>query len=200
VAEFHRKHPAVEISLREGSSDQLLEALRAGRLDLALLGMMDPPPPGIATQVVVDARIVAAVSHGDALSSRASVTLEAICERALICLPRGTGLRSSVDAACTAAGLEPRFLFEVGNLNVVADLARRGLGVAILPETFPVANRRPLHAMVITRPPLRARLQLAWRSSEIASPAARALVELAHARFVRRQPSGSAPGSASHSP
>jgi DNA-binding transcriptional LysR family regulator len=199
VAEFHRSHPAVEISLSEASSDQLLEGLRAGRLDLALLGSVAQPPPGIATHVLVDARLVAAVQHGDALSSRASVSLEELCERALISLPRGSGLRSCVDDACTAAGLQPRVLFEASNLNFVAELARHGLGVAILPESFAVANRRTLHAVAITRPSLRARLQLAWRSAETASPAARALVELARARFAGRQPSSSSPGSASHS-
>jgi DNA-binding transcriptional LysR family regulator len=201
VAEFHQRYPAVEISLSEASSDQLLEGLRAGRLDLALLGSVAGPPAGIATHVVVDARLVAAVPHGDALRSRASVSLEAICERALIGLPRGSGLRSCVDAACTAAGLQPRFLFEASNLNVVAELARRGLGVAILPESFAVANRRTLHAVAITRPSLRARLQFAWRSTGTPSPAARALVELAHAKFFQRQPSrlSASSGSASHS-
>jgi DNA-binding transcriptional LysR family regulator len=199
VAEFHRRHPAVEISLSEASSDQLLEGLRVGRLDLALLGSVAEPPPGIATHVLVDARLVAAVPHGDTLSSRASVPLEEICERALISLPPGSGLRSCVDEACAAAGLRPRFLFEASSLNVVAELARLGLGVAILPESFAAANRKALHAVAITRPPLRARLQLAWRSAETVSPAARALVELARARFARRPPSSSSSGSASHS-
>lgn len=189
VAEFHRRYPAVEISLSEASSDQLLEGLRVGRLDMALLGSVAPPPQGIATHVLVDAPLVAAVAHGDALRSRDSVPLEGICQRALISLPRGSGLRSCVDEACRAAGLQPRFLFEASNLNVVAELARQGLGVAILPESFAAANRKTLHLVAITRPSLRARLQLAWRSAETVSPAARALVELARARLVRRRPS-----------
>jgi len=39
LADFHRQHPAVEISLAEASSDELAAALRDGRLDLALIGV-----------------------------------------------------------------------------------------------------------------------------------------------------------------
>jgi DNA-binding transcriptional LysR family regulator len=180
VAEFHRRHPAVEITISEAGSDQLIDALRAGRLDLALVGLAAPPPAGIETRVVAEASLVAAVCHGDPLCSRASISLEALCERALISLPTGTGLRSSLDAACVAGGLQPRLAVEVSNLGVVIELAELGLGVAIVPDFVAAAHPRTLHALTITRPPLRARLELA-----------RALVELVRARFVGRQPSTS---------
>src|SRR6266540_4363563 len=44
LASFHHDHPAVEISLSEGNSDQLIRALHAGQLDLAVIGSTTPVP------------------------------------------------------------------------------------------------------------------------------------------------------------
>jgi len=59
---------------------------------------------------------------------------------------------------------------------VLARFAARGFGVAILPESIAHAYPAALHAIAITSPRLRARLELAWKADGPASPAARALV------------------------
>jgi DNA-binding transcriptional LysR family regulator len=116
------------------------------------------------------------VNHNDPLAARKAVTLETIRERPLISLPRGTGIRSLIDEACAAAGFRPRIAFEAGDPNVLAQLASRGLGVAVLPESLADFYREELHAIAITRPGLRGRLELAWRAEGTISPAARALI------------------------
>src|ERR1700759_2348040 len=100
LAEFHRLHPGVEISLREDNSDRLLEQLRDGLLDLAFFCLAGVGPPGIATQDVVDERLFAGVARGDRLARGTSITLEVLCDQLLISLPVGTGLRSALDDAC----------------------------------------------------------------------------------------------------
>ncbi|MGP4016445.1 LysR family transcriptional regulator [Saccharopolyspora sp. 5N708] len=59
-----------------------------------------------------------------------------------------------------------------------AQLAARGLGVAILPASA-LDARSDLHRLTITQPALRGRLALAWRADGPISPAARALLERA---------------------
>jgi DNA-binding transcriptional LysR family regulator len=66
-----------------------------------------------------------------------------------------------------------RIAFEASDPGVLAQLAARGLGVAILPE--PVAGG--LRTLALG---LRGQIALAWRAGGPASPAARALVS--HAR------------------
>jgi DNA-binding transcriptional LysR family regulator len=181
LAGFHRDHPAVEITLTEDNSDRMVEALRDGRLDMALVNLGGKTLPGIETRVVTDERLVAAVSHDDPLAARTAVTLETIRERSLISLPRGTGIRSLIDDACAAAGFRPRIAFEAGDPNVLAQLASRGLGVAVLPQSLAEFYREELRAVAITRPELRGRLELAWRAEGPVSPAARALIGRAYA-------------------
>jgi DNA-binding transcriptional LysR family regulator len=61
---------------------------------------------------------------------------------------------------------------------VLAQLAVRGLGVAILPETLG-RSIPDLHALAITKPRLRSRIELAWRADGPVSPAARTLIDYA---------------------
>lgn len=185
LAQFHRLHSGVEISLREDNSDRLLEHLRHGLLELAFVGLAGEPPPGIATQDVIDERLYAGVAQGEPLARAATITLDALCDQPLVSLPLGTGLRSALDHACAGAGLTPQIAFEASSLMMVAALAVRGLGIAILPESVATDEAVGLHPLAIVRPEIRSRLALAWRSDGPTSPAARALV--AHTRKAMSQ-------------
>lgn len=186
LADFHRHHPQVEISLAEDNSDRMLAALLHGDLDLALVGLAGPPPAGIETEIVIDEPLVAAVAHDDPLAGRTRITLEAVRERTLISLPRGTGLRTCLDDACASAGIAPRIALEASNLEVLVELAAQGLGIAILPASTAAEHREQLHALTVTRPRLQSALALAWRGGTGNSPAARALI--AHARAAPAAP------------
>ena len=187
LAEFHQRQPGIEITLSEANSDVLLEALSSKRLDLALVGLATPPPKQIETQVVRDEALVAAVSKEDALAVRTSVTLLTLRDRPLISLSAGTGLRPALDRACAISGFRPQIAFEATNLNVLAQLAGRGLGVAILPESVAQTHAKIIHALPISRPSLRGRLELAWNPEEPISPAARALIAHARSRFAAQR-------------
>jgi DNA-binding transcriptional LysR family regulator len=146
-----------------------------GALDLALIGMAGPPP-GVDIVLVADEPLVAAVSCDDPLAGRTTTTLAALAKRAIISLPRGSGLRAALDRACAAAGGRLRVAFEATDPQVLAHLASRGLGVAVLPESAAANSRNPLCAVRIAGPELRGQLALAWRTGGPASPAARALI------------------------
>ncbi len=175
LAAFHEDHPAVEITLAEDNSDHLIDALRGGRLDAAIIALGATPPPGLEIHIVADESIAAAVSHRDDLAKRSTIPLNALRDRPLISLPAGTGIRSHLDDACATAGFAPHIAFEASSPLVLAQLAARGLGVAIVPASVAKA-RRDLHPLTIIQPELRGRLAFAWRSDGPISPAARALV------------------------
>lgn len=178
LEEFHHAYPAVEITLGTDDSDALIDGVRSGRLDLAVVSVgADEVPDGLAIEVTTDEAIDAAVHPGDPWRRRTSVPLAALADRPLIALPAGTGIRRRLDEACAAAGVAPRIAFEASTPMELAELAARGLGVAIVPSS--VARHRPdLHAVALT-PQVRGRLVLAWRASGPVSPAARALIGLA---------------------
>ncbi len=192
LADFHDDHPAVEIALTEATSDHLLDALRTGQLDMALIGSVNTRPAGIETQVVVDEPLVAAVAHTDPLAAKASTTLQGLAQRPLISLPQGTGLRSRFDDACASAGIQPTIAFEASQPQILAQLAARGLGIAVLPRSLTDNHPDQLHALAITRPRIRANIEVAWRTEGPTSPAARALINHARNALPNLSPNPSA--------
>ena len=149
LADFHADHPNVEITLGADSSDALIENIRTGQLDVAIVSVgPDEVPEGLAVEVVTDEAIHAAVCPTDPLARRTKVRLADLRDRALIALPVGAGIRHQFDRACAAAGVSPRIAFEAGTPLALADLAERGLGVAIVPASVP-RGRAGLHALPI---------------------------------------------------
>jgi DNA-binding transcriptional LysR family regulator len=186
LAAFHTAHPAVEITLGTDDSDALLDGVRSGRLDLAIASVGSEVPDGLAVEVTTDEAFEVVVGAGDPWQGRSSVSLKTLAKRPLIALPVGTGIRRRLDEACAAANVPVRVAFEASTPLELADLAERGLGPAIVPQS--VARSRPaLHRISIV-PELRGRLVLAWRASAPVSPAAAALVDLAreHVRVGAR--------------
>jgi DNA-binding transcriptional LysR family regulator len=60
LAGFHRRYPAIEITLAEDNSDRLADGVRDGGYDLAFIGVDMDDPPGLALQVI-------AAAHGAGL-------------------------------------------------------------------------------------------------------------------------------------
>ncbi|MDT5181316.1 MAG: hypothetical protein QOJ95_5514 [Mycobacterium sp.] len=183
LAEFHAAHPSVEITLSTDNSDVLIEQLRTGVLDVGIVSIgSDELPAGLDVEVVTEEPIDAAVSPDDELAGQTTIRLAALTDRALIALPVGTGVRARLDEACAEAGVSARIAFEASTPIALAELAERGLGVAILPSS--VSRTRPgLHALRIT-PEMRGRLVLAWRSTGPMNPATSVLVQMAR-RLLR---------------
>lgn len=179
VAAFRRAHPGVEITLIEDNSDQLIERVTSGEADLALVGVA-AVPPGLQTFEIVSEQLVAAVAAGHPLARRRRINLAEVLAYPLLCLPVGTGIRSVFDQACEAAGIRPKISLQASAPDAVADLAIRGLGVAILSQSMAAKRADHLIALTfddITSPAL---LALVWRQAPRPSPALQQL--LRHSR------------------
>lgn len=177
LARFHEAYPHVDITLGTANSDALTEGIRTGQLDAAIISVGSELPSGLAAVVVTDQPIVAAVALDDPWHTRRTLQLAELTARAVIALPVGTGIRHQFDGACADVGVDVHVAFEASTPHALADLAARGLGVAVLPQSM-VRSRGDLHLIKLT-PALRGRLVFAWRAGGPMSPAARELVNMA---------------------
>jgi DNA-binding transcriptional LysR family regulator len=184
LAAFHRAHPGVEISLLEDSSDLLVEKVRTGAVDLALVGTATAAPEGLEALTIVSERLVAAVPAGHPLAKRRRVTLRDLAAHPLVCMPPGTGLRTVFDRACAAQNLRPAIALEASAADAMAGLAVRGLGVAVLSASMAASYRDRLVARTIDDVEAPASLALIWKSTH--NPSVREL--LAHSRRAFTQP------------
>lgn len=181
LAAFHDQHPGVDVTLTEAPSAELIEGVRRGTVHLAVIGFASPPTGGIQVEVINDDVLVAAVGRRHTLASRTAMSPRTLVKYDLICLPQGSGIRTSLEEGCAAARLHARVALEASNPEVVADLAASGLGVAVLPESY-ARTRDDLHLVRLSRPTFYVRVGVAWRADMRLPPAATALVSLWHRR------------------
>ncbi|MDQ2706151.1 MAG: LysR family transcriptional regulator [Actinomycetota bacterium] len=173
---FHRAHPAIEIVFTEQHNDPLLDALSAGDLDAAVVGLHGRPvPPQIRTRVIAIEPLVLLVPDGHPLGHRKTVGLADLRGQPMITLMHGSGLRTVLEGACHAAGVTLRVVAETSELESVVELVAEGLGLAVLPRT--AIDGTDLGVVEITRPRLHRRTALAWNHAA-ATPAARAFLTL----------------------
>ena len=169
LAAFHRSHPGVEISLLEDASDQLVERVRGGTVDVALIGASGAPPAGLDSLQIISEGLVAAVPPDHPLTKRAETTLAEVGAHPIVCLPTGTGIRTVFDRACAAAGVRPDIALQASAPGAVADLAARGLGVAVLSASMAAGYRDRLEAVPIEDVDTPAVLALVWTTTPSAA-------------------------------
>ncbi len=175
LGRFAAAHPAVEATLTEADSERLLALLLDGRLDLVVAGRAAPPPAGVATATLLEEPLAAAVAAGHPLAARAASPRAGVGRGRGARLARGAGGGAAdlppprqrparrLRRRLRGGGVRPRIAFEAGDPNVLVQLARRGLGVAILPRIV-ASGADGLVALALGPPELRARMELLWRA------------------------------------
>jgi DNA-binding transcriptional LysR family regulator len=181
IAEFRAAHGGITVKLVEVSNPQILEGLRLGRIDVALLGWFNAMPigEGIVQEQLFDESIVAVVGKQHRLSKEYNVPLREFAEEQLI-LPRARSmLHRELLKRMEAAGFEPRVAFEVRDAYVGLQLAASNLGVQFVPRSMASALTTET-TMLEFEPALTVTAGLAWRERYCCS-ATRAFLD-----FVRQ--------------
>ncbi len=134
---FHQRHREVRISLRTSPSEESIERVRQGTLDVAFLGLpLGVRPQGVRGRELARDDLVAVVAPGHPLAGRDPLDLRELAEETFVDFPAGTAGRAHADAAFAAAGLRREVAFEVTAAALMARLIRAGLGIGLLPAAF----------------------------------------------------------------
>ncbi|MFK4065081.1 LysR family transcriptional regulator [Streptomyces sp. NPDC029674] len=191
LSAFHHEHPGVEIVLLEDTSDRLIERLRTGRADIALVSTSGSPPPGLEAYEIIREPLVAAMPADHPLAEKPQITLADLTSYPVVSLPPGSGVRKVFDDACAAAGVNAEIAFQAVAPTAIADLAIRNLGVAILSESLTAQHRPALTTRRIEDITTEPVLSLTWPSTT--NPALRKLLHHCHQSFTHPPPSNRKP-------
>lgn len=151
LSRFRSAHPDVGVSVRGGGSTQFVESIREGGMDVAFLGLpANDPPKGVAQRELRRGRLLGVVPTGHRLARRRRLRLTDLADEAFADFPSGSPGRSQSDGGFAAAGLRREVAFEAMAVDLILDLIRAGLAVALLPRgvvphndglvTIPVAD------------------------------------------------------------
>jgi LysR family transcriptional regulator, transcription activator of glutamate synthase operon len=179
LASFHRNHPAVELTVREQSSEELAEMLRDDVIDLAFLSVTERiQSHGLELHHLVSEQLVAMLPPQHALAGRASVDLAELAGESFISFRAGSRLRELLDSAAAGVGFEPRITLESNESRRIRSLVSSGLGVAILPQSDAEGPGAPVAVAQLGKPALTRDVTLASRAKRRHSPAAQAFLAL----------------------
>jgi DNA-binding transcriptional LysR family regulator len=137
LQEFRRRYPHVRIRLRVGASEELMDQVKQGAIEVAFLGLPTTArPEGVEARELARDRLVAVVAPDHPLAGERSVDLRRLSSEVFVDLPAGTAGRAQSDQAFSAAGLSRDVAFEVTTAYLTSRLVERRLGVAMLPSAY----------------------------------------------------------------
>ncbi len=179
LASFHRNHPAVDLTVREQSSEELAEMLRDDVIDLAFLSVTERiQSHELQLHRLVTEELVVVLPPQHPLAQREALSLSELADGAFISFRAGSRLRELLESAAAGAGFEPRIALESNESRRIRSLVSSGLGVAILPRSDAVGRGAPVAVGRLTEPALTRDVTLASRAKRRHSPAAQAFLAL----------------------
>lgn len=130
---FSRKFPQVRLTVVEEITPVLLDRLRAGTIDVAVLAL---PLRGHELEAVplLTERLFAALPKKHKFNSRAALSLKDLRAEPFLLLRDGHCFRDTAVAACDRARLHPQIVFESGQFSSLLSMVGAGMGVSIVPE------------------------------------------------------------------
>lgn len=180
MADFHRRYPHVEISLRLLPSESLLEAVAARTMDVGFVGLWHRQTiDGLPHLFLAEEDLVAIVPPSHALAGRKRLKLAELAEEPLVDFQSGSGARRQTDEAFLAMGLPHRVQFEVSNMGYIERFVQSGLGIALVPSS--TAQSFSGVAVIPVQGAPRRRVYAIWQN--VASPAAQAFLREVDARL-----------------
>jgi DNA-binding transcriptional LysR family regulator len=182
IREFRDASPLVAWSLEEAGTAELVEGLRAERIDAAFVRSPIGAAADLTVHSLLEEEMVAALPAGHRLARRTKtrLPLAALQSETFILYrrPLGPGLYDAIIAACQRAGYSPRIGQEAPRMLATLSLVAAGLGVTLIPASMQRIGIEGVAYRALDRKAgLVAPLNLAYRRSED-SPAARRFIAL----------------------
>lgn len=134
LAEARAQYPEVTLVVVNATTTSLLPQLLDGSLDLALVNLPVSDPRLIVEPLFAEERVLV-VPAEHPLARRDAVRLGELAGEGLVLEPKGTAFRDELDQAAAALGVELTPLAEVDGMTLVASLAFRSYGPAVLPTS-----------------------------------------------------------------
>ena len=186
LATFSRDFPGVEVELRELNTEEMVEGLIAGRLDVATLAA--PPASGdrrLSSHPLGAEPLVLVTGPDSALAGRSPLPVAALDGQDLVAYPAGSAVGEIVAAALAAAGARPLHRFESREYSTARALAGVGLAAAVMPRSVAQAPGPPV-AVVALDPELSWTPTLAWSAVRRPAPALSAFIDfvVGHPEFA----------------
>lgn len=177
IAAFRRSYPGIAIEIHDVLSDNCLELLQQGQVDIALAAP-NAALEEYATEHFHTDHFFLVCRRDHPIADSPIISLPDLHGLDFIRLARGTSVNQHIVSTVGAIGVTSSS-FEVKYLSTVAGLILHGLGVSLLPELTLSQFRHPdLIAIPLAPPGISRPIHIIWRKDKPLSIAAQAMLNL----------------------
>ena len=134
IRDFIRRHPEVQLVLRQGSPAQTAHLVASGEADIGISSRPAEPGRDLVTLpcLKLERSVITLARHP--LLSEKRLTLRAIARFPIITLDQTFAGGSAVLQAFDVAGIKPNVVLSAIDADVIKTYVELGLGIAILPS------------------------------------------------------------------
>ncbi len=133
LARYVGRFPTVRLSVQTGHSEEIVDAVARGELDIGLIRELHHP--GVQSHALYEDELILVVPPGHAFAHHAELDIARLAETTLIMFDRASSYYDLTNATFRAAGIAPRGTIALDNIEAAKQMVRQGLGVALLPHS-----------------------------------------------------------------
>jgi DNA-binding transcriptional LysR family regulator len=176
LLEFHSIYPDVQIQIF--SLDDVVEKVIQNEFDLALT-LMPGKDERLTNISLYEEEFFLAVRRDHVWSDRNAIDFKEIQRIPLILNPKGHCFRQSLDAACSAAGIQIQPIIESTDSKSILNLVKKGIGATIISNTlFSLENEGVLKAIRIMNPAIIREVTIVHHKNKHIGTAAKGFIKL----------------------
>jgi DNA-binding transcriptional LysR family regulator len=170
LVRFAAVHPNVRLSVRTGHSEEIVELAVRDEIGVGLVRAIRHPL--LEETTLYEDELVLVVEPEHPFAASGTVGIERVAESRLILFDRTSSYYDLTNALFRQAGVAPRGVMELDNIDAAKQMVGQGLGVALLPYTAvasELADGRLRAVTVAGTEPIRRRI-VAIRRSDLGPP------------------------------
>lgn len=177
---LRRQLPKLKLMLYEYQTEPLLQALRAGDIDMGVLAL-PVHADGVETRKLYDEDFMIALPKGHPLADKANVKLGDLSGESLLLLEDGHCLRDQALEICSRGDIDEDQDYRATSLETLRQMVAAGMGVTLLPKlstTGPFGGEKSVVIKAFPRPAPTRTVGAVWRKSSTRNSAIKAVCEV----------------------
>jgi DNA-binding transcriptional LysR family regulator len=138
LVRYAARHPNVRLIVRTGHSEEILRMALNHEVALGLVRQLQHPD--VESRLLYHDELVLVADPWHPFAGRGRIRLAELAEARLIFFDRTSSYFELTNALFRAAGVSPREVMELDNIDAAKKMVANGLGVALLPSTAVAAE------------------------------------------------------------
>lgn len=166
---FRSQVPEVRLELHEMPTNEQIEWLRQGKIDL---GILRPPVEdhSLHLSTILREPMVVALPESHPLIDQSAIALANLSRESFVLFPRPLSPRvyDQIISLCQQAGFSPNIVQEAMQMQTIVSLVAGGMGVSIVPISLQNMQRTGVVYKPLAEPTPYAEVAIAWRQQDTA--------------------------------